>query len=114
GPGARHPPMRLHALELALELLHALADHATVGLELRLARAPRTDAAAEALEMLPLADEPWQQICELRELDLQLALRAPCALGEDVEDERGAVDHRCRGAPSAVCAPEAARAGRGR
>src|SRR3989442_1525045 len=91
--GALQPAVRLHAFELALELLHALADHAAVGLELRLTGTARADAAAQALEVLPLADEPRQQVRELRQLDLELALGAARALGEDVEDERGAVDH---------------------
>jgi hypothetical protein len=85
--------VRLHALQLALELLHTVANHAAVGLELRLARSARADATAETLEMLPLPHESRQQIRELRELDLQLALRAARALGKDVEDQRRAVDH---------------------
>src|SRR5207245_8164400 len=85
--------VRLHAFQLALELLHAPADHAAVGLELRLTGAPRADAAAEALQVLPLPDEPRHEVRERRSRGLELALRAARALGEDVENERGAVDH---------------------
>ena len=53
---------------------------------------PRADAAAEPLEVLPLPDEARQQVGELGELHLQLALHRARPLGEDVEDERGAVD----------------------
>ena len=84
--------MHLHALELASDLHHAAADDATVRFELGLARPPRADAAAEPLEVRPLPDEPRQQIRELRQLDLQLALARARALGEDVEDQRRPVD----------------------
>ena len=52
----------------------------------------RPDAAAEALEVLPHAPHARQVVLELRELDLQLALGADGVLGEDVEDQLGAVD----------------------
>src|SRR5256886_10718230 len=65
----------------------------TVGLELGLTRSPRADAAAETLEVAPLPDQPRQEIGELGELHLELALARARALREDVEDQRGAVDH---------------------
>ena len=92
-PVALLAPVGLHVRQLALDLHHATPDHAAVGLELRLARSPRADAAAQPLEVGPLPDQPRQQVRELRQLDLQLALRRARALGEDVEDERGAIDH---------------------
>src|SRR4029078_10797841 len=52
------------------------AGDPAVGLELRLARAARPDAAAEALEVLPHAAHARQVVLELRELDLQLPFRA--------------------------------------
>ena len=94
--------------------IDALADHAAVGLELGLARSPRADAAAQPLEVLPLPDQPRQQVRELRQLDLELALRGARALGEDVEDERGAVDHLDAERAARGCAPGWARAGRRR
>src|SRR5262249_40409523 len=78
--------------ELAADLLDAMADHAAVGFELGLAGTSGADAAAQALEMLPLAHEARQEVGELGQLDLQLALHGARTLGEDVEDERGAVD----------------------
>ena len=42
--------------------------------------------------MLPHAPHPRQLVLELRQLDLELALGAPRVLGEDVEDQLGAVD----------------------
>ncbi len=63
-----------------------------VGLELRLAGAPRADAAAEALEVLPHASHARKVVLELRELDLELALRRSRVLGEDVEDQLRPID----------------------
>ena len=79
--------------QLALDLQHPAADHPAVRLELRLAWPAGADAAAEPLEVGPLPDQPRQEVRELGQLDLQLALRGARPLGEDVEDERGAIDH---------------------
>ena len=93
--------MSRHALRLALaleraELLAQKGDpapgHPAVGLELRLAGAPRADAAAEALEVLPHASHPRKVVLELRELDLELALRRSRMLGEDVEYQLRPID----------------------
>ena len=65
-----------------------------IGLDLRLARAPRADSAAEALEVGPEPAHPREVVLELGELDLQLALGRVRVVGEDVEDDRGSVDHR--------------------
>src|SRR5262245_4958843 len=48
--------------------------------------------AAEALEVLPHAAHAREVVLELRQLDLELALRAPRVLGEDVEDQLRPVD----------------------
>ena len=48
----------------------------------------------EALEMRPQAAHAREVVLELGELDLQLALGGVRVPGEDVEDDRGAVDHR--------------------
>ena len=85
--------------ELAPERRDAIAGEAAVGLDLRLARTPGPDAAvdpagAEPLEVRPQAAHPREVVLELRELDLELALGAVGVRGEDVEDDRGAVDHR--------------------
>ena len=42
--------------------------------------------------MLPQPAHPREVVLELRELDLELALGADSVLGEDVEDQLGAVD----------------------
>src|SRR6266487_306526 len=68
---------------------------APIGLELRLTRASRPDSTAQALEVLPQAAHAREVVLELRELDLELALRAHGMLGEDVEDQLRPVDDPC-------------------
>ena len=51
-------------------------------------------AAAEPLEVGPQPPHPGQVVLELGQLDLELALGRVGVVGEDVEDHRGAVDHR--------------------
>ena len=89
------PPRRALSLESAEPLLeerYPRASEAPVGLELTLTRASSPDAASEALEVLPQAAHARQVVLELRQLDLELALRAACVLREDVEDQLRAVD----------------------
>ncbi len=45
--------------------------------------------------MLPHASHAWQVVLELRQLDLELSLGAPCMLGEDVENQLCAIDDAC-------------------
>ena len=79
-------------LELALEVRDAVLGAAAADLQLRLARAAPADAAGEARERVVLLREARHRVLELRQLDLQLAVPALGALGEDVEDELRAVD----------------------
>src|SRR4029453_11093270 len=51
------------------------------------------DTAAKPAHRLAPPAEPRQQVCELRELDLRLALPAPRMQREDVEDQGGPIDH---------------------
>ena len=86
--------------DLAAQQRHLGADAATVELDLRLtrtagahARAARADLATglTAHGVTPSA-KSREQVFELRELDLGLALTALGVLAEDVEDHRGPVD----------------------
>ena len=75
--------------------LDALADHAPVELDLRLARAAaRADAAALALQVAPAPHQARRQVLQPRQLDLQLALVALRARAEDLEDQHRAVGDR--------------------
>src|SRR5207247_6914806 len=82
----------LEVLEPPPKLPNAASCQSPVGLELRLARAAGPDPAAQALEVLPHPSHPRKVVLELGQLDLELALGALRMLGEDVEDELGAID----------------------
>ncbi len=97
-PRAHHAAILLDADETAPQRRDPVASEAAVGLDLRLARSAGADAAvhapgAQALEVRPQAAHPRQVVLELGELDLELALGRMGVVGEDVEDDRGAVDH---------------------
>ena len=115
-PLAQLQPAPAHLLDLAARVADALADLAPVGLELRFARAARADAAAQARQPVAAADQPRQQVLQLRQLDLQLALAGPRPPREDVEDELGAIDRpSARGAIQiGAAAPASARCRRRR
>ncbi len=81
-------------LQTAAQHSDAVAREAAICLDLRLTGTPRPDPAAESLEMGPQPAHAREVVLELRELHLQLALRAVRMRGEDVEDHRRAVDHR--------------------
>lgn len=68
-------------------------DIALVGFQLRFAGASRADAAAKTAHFLVPDREPWQIILILCQFDLQLALTRFGALGENIENERTAVEH---------------------
>ena len=55
---------------------------------------PPTPRRAEALEVRPQPAHAGHVVLELRELDLELALGRVRVVGEDVEDDGGAVQHR--------------------
>ena len=88
---AAHVPLEPQLLEPSPEERDAVACDPAVRLELRLAGASRSDAAAEPLEVLPHSPHPRQVVLELCELDLQLALGTHGMLREDVEDQLGPV-----------------------
>jgi hypothetical protein len=72
-----------------------LEDAAAVDLELRLARAePRAEPTALSRQLRAPASESGQPVPQERQLDLGAALLRAGVLGEDVEDDRGAVDRR--------------------
>ena len=74
-------------LEPRAQRADALRNEASVGFQLRLARAPQPDTALLPLEVGPSADQARRQVRELRELHLQLALKASRPLGKYVENQ---------------------------
>ena len=86
--------LHLHLVQPALQRLQPLLQHAAVELKLRLAGAAQADgAAALALKVGPAAHQARGHVAQLRQFDLQLAFVALRTLGEDVQDQPGAVDH---------------------
>ena len=93
-PGALRGALLAHRVEFHADAVDALGDFAPVRFELRFTlAAPHANAAGLTRQVTPVTREPRQQMFELRELHLQLALPRACALREDVEDERGAVEN---------------------
>src|SRR5690606_19838663 len=87
----------LHLRDLPAHLRHLLADAAPVRLDLGLTGTAGGEAAALAAahlagQRLTPAAQPRQHVLHLRERDLRLALPGLGVLGEDVEDQRRAVD----------------------
>ena len=80
--------------QATLERRDPVARQPAVGLDLGLAGTARADPAAEALQMRPQAAHPRQVVLQLGELDLELALGGVGVGGEDVQDDRGAIDDR--------------------
>ena len=63
---------------------NAIAHPAAIDLELRLARSAAADAAGQPREGLVPAHQARQEVLELGQFDLQLAVGAARALREDV------------------------------
>jgi hypothetical protein len=83
----------VHLAQLALDVDDALAELAAVALELGLTGAAEADATDSlAGEVGPQTSQPRQPIFELGQFDLQAPFVGRGAAGEDVEDERSAVD----------------------
>ena len=104
GHGVALAPLALDAADLAhlfkllAQLLYLAPDVAAVGLQLGLAGAARAywrrpARSGLAHQVGPHARQPGQQVFVLRQLHLELALARAGALGEDVQDEAGAVQH---------------------
>src|SRR6202012_4088854 len=112
---ALHLAAGLEAGDLAAEPGDLGPDPAPVGLDLGLTGTAGPDAAAAGHpaaglpgQRLAPAAQPRQHVLQLGQLDLGLALAALRVLGEDVQDQRGAVDHL--DLDHALQAPQLARA----
>ena len=95
--GALRLALAADDIEFLADLLDAFLHAAAVGLELGFAfAAAHADAALLAREMAPVAGQAREQMLELRQLDLELAFPRARTPGEDVENERGAVEDLAR------------------
>src|SRR6202012_3757438 len=90
----------VHVADLAAQFGHPPADAPAVALQLRLTRATQTHTAVAAAgpatglpgQRVTPATQAGQQVLQLGQLDLGLALLGGGVLGEDVQDQRGPVD----------------------
>ncbi len=85
--------LALEAAEPPSQNRDPAARQPAVGLQLRLSGAACAEPASEPLEVLPEPSHPREVVLQLRQLDLELALRGHSMLGEDVEDQLRPVDH---------------------
>src|SRR5690606_3457508 len=93
-------PRGREALDLPPQFRHARVDASAVEFELRLTGTARAHAGACAADLptglpghrLAPPAQAREEVLELREFDLRLALAALRVLAEDVEDDGGAVD----------------------
>jgi len=95
--GAPHLALAGDGVDPPLQLGDPVAHPAPVDLQLGLAGASPADAAGQPGQRVVALGQPGEQVLELGQLHLELAVRALGALGEDVQDELGAVQHLERG-----------------
>ena len=82
-----------HLVEIATQAADLFHDAAAVNLKLLFARPARADAAALTREVRPQTSQTRQHVLELREFNLDFAFTSAGALGENIEDQFGAVEY---------------------
>ena len=80
-------------LQFAADSGNAILDAAAVGFQLRFTVTAHADAAFLPGQVAPEPGQPREQMLQLRQFDLQLAFAGAGALGEDIENQRGAIEH---------------------
>ena len=85
---------RRTACEVRVNFVDALLHAAAVGFQLRFAfAAAHADAAALPRKVAPETRQARQQMLQLRQFDLQFAFARAGALGENIQNQRRAVEH---------------------
>ncbi len=82
----------LELIDVLLEAADAFLDRSAFGFEFGFAGTPGADTTALAGHRLAASGEAGQHVFELGEFDLEFARTGLGALGEDVEDDLGAID----------------------
>ena len=89
----------VYCLKFTFEFIFPLADQATVDLDLLFAGAARADAAdgrlaaGDAFEVGPHVPQTRVGVLQLGQFHLNPGLAALGAIGEDIEDQLGAIQH---------------------
>ena len=86
--------MRLNLPQVGFEFVYPTHEATTVDLELGLTRAPGTDTAALLGEGAAARAKAREAVAKLGEFHLGLAFLAAGVLGENVENDGGAVERR--------------------
>lgn len=82
-----------NGVQIAGDAINTLGNLSAVGFELGFTFTPaHTDTAFLTRQVAPKPRQARQQVLKLREFDLQLAFASAGALGEDVENECGAIE----------------------
>ncbi|MNN21582.1 hypothetical protein D3C81_1349110 [compost metagenome] len=76
-----------------LDLTQAHPQQTAVGFQLGFTRAAQADTTLLSLKVGPAAHQPRAHVLELGQFDLQLAFMGTRPLGEDIEDQPGAIKH---------------------
>ena len=85
--------LAVHLLEVLLQLGNPLFDDPAVHLDLGLTHtAAGAHAAPLPLQVCPHAGEPWQHVLIMSQFHLHLRIGGLGSLGEDLQDQAGAVD----------------------
>ncbi|OPZ59314.1 MAG: hypothetical protein BWY87_01063 [Deltaproteobacteria bacterium ADurb.Bin510] len=92
-PAARQRPLGADAPGFLFQPGYALLGAPAVDLQLGLPRALGADAACQSAQGRVLAHQARHVVLELGQLDLNLALAGTGPLGEDVQNQLGAVEH---------------------
>src|SRR3989304_3388426 len=85
--------MASNLLQLLLDLDDPAPNPSSIHLQLRLAGAPGPNAPSQPGQLAPMAGEAREQILELGQLDLELPLPRSGALGENIQNEPGPINH---------------------
>ena len=86
--------MDIHFLQARSQLLDAPGEQAPIQFQLGFTRAAQTDrTAALAFKVRPATHQARGHVLELGQFDLELAFVRTRTLGEDVENQAGAIDH---------------------
>ena len=80
-------------LQIAPQFGDSFLNAAAIHFELALAIASHSDAAFLPRKVRPQSREARQDMLQLRHLDLHFAFPRASSLGEDIEDERGAIEY---------------------
>ncbi len=85
--------MRSDAFSFFLERVNAIANATSIDFQFRFPWTSRADTAAQSAQGQAFANQPWQQIFQLRQLHLQFTFSRLRSLRENVENQFSAIDN---------------------